>query len=70
MGLTNPSGFTVRTEQGSFLSTRSAVLPISMPAMPARATVPITTRSMPSDTTNSGMTSCGLASAQSGLRSS
>jgi NADH:ubiquinone oxidoreductase subunit 5 (subunit L)/multisubunit Na+/H+ antiporter MnhA subunit len=39
----NRSGFTVRTEHGSFLSIRSAVLPISMPEMPRRATVPMTT---------------------------
>jgi len=58
-GLTNPSGFTVATEQGNFLSTRSAVFPMSIPEMPPRATVPMTSISIPSDTTNSGMTSCG-----------
>lgn len=33
-GDTKPSGFTASTEQGSFLSTRSAVFPMSSPAMP------------------------------------
>jgi len=58
-GLTNPSGFTASTEHGSFLRIRSAVLPISIPEIPERAMVPMTTRSMPSATTNVGITSSG-----------
>ena len=43
-GLTNPFGLTAKTEHGSSLSTRSAVLPMNIPATPFRTTLPITVR--------------------------
>ncbi len=45
-GVTNPSGLTVSTEQSTWRSTFSAVLPMNRPATPERHTVPMTMTSI------------------------
>ena len=62
MGDLKPGGLTASTEPRRRCRTRSAVLPITSPAMPVLATVPITTTSIPCDSTKRAIASSGRAS--------